>query len=42
MILLMDDEYRKIGGIRTLFKELYRDYYKPIRTDSGFAGRNDN
>ena len=42
MILLMDDEYRKIGSIRTLFKELYRDYYKSIRTDSGFAGRNDN
>ena len=37
-----DDEYRKIGSIRTLFKELDRDYYKPIRTDSGFAGRNDN
>ena len=37
-----DDEYRKIGSIRTLFKELDRDYYKPIRTDSGFAGKNDN
>ena len=37
-----DDEYRKIGIIRTLFKELDRDYYKPIRTDSGFAERNDN
>ena len=37
-----DDEYRKIGSIRTLFKELDRDYYKPIRTDVGFAGRNDN
>ena len=37
-----DDEYRKIGSIRTLFKELDRDYYKPIRTDAGFAGRNDN
>ena len=37
-----DDEYRKIGSIRTLFKELDRDYYKPIRTDIGFAGRNDN
>ena len=36
-----DDEYRKIGSIRTLFKELDRDYYKPIRTDAGFAGRND-
>ena len=37
-----DDEYRKIGSIRTLFKELDKDYYKPIRTDAGFAGRNDN
>ena len=37
-----DDEYRKIGSIRTLFKELDRDYYKPIRTDSGFAEKNDN
>ena len=37
-----DDEYRKIGSIRTLFKELHRDYYKPIRTDGGFAGRNNN
>ena len=37
-----DHEYRKIGSIRTLFKELDRDYYKPIRTDVGFAGRNDN
>ena len=36
------DEYRKIGSIRTLFKELDRDYQKPIKTDSGFAGRNDN
>ena len=35
-------EYRKIGSIRTLFKELHRDYYKPIRTDGGFAGRNNN
>ena len=37
-----DDEYRKIGSIRTLFKELDKDYYKPIRTDSGFAERNGN
>ena len=34
-----DDEYKKIGSIRTLFKELDSDYYKPIRTDGGFAGR---
>ena len=37
-----DDEHRKIGGIRILFKDFHRDYYKPIRTDSGFAGRNNN
>ena len=37
-----DDEYKKIGSIRTLFKELDSDYYKPIRTDGGFAGRNNN
>ena len=37
-----DDEYRKIRSIRTLFKELDRDYYKPIRTDVGFVGRNDS
>ena len=30
-----DDEYRKIGSIRTLFKESDSDYYKPIRTDTG-------
>ena len=33
-----DDKYRKIGSIRTLFKEIEGDYYKPIRTDSGFTG----
>ena len=32
-----DDEYRKIGSIRKLFKEFDTDYYKPIRTDGGFA-----
>ena len=37
-----DDKYTKIGRIRTLFKELDRDYYKPIRTDSDFAERNYN
>ena len=37
-----DDEYRKIGSVRTLFKEFDRDFYKPIRTDGGFAGRNNN
>ena len=34
-----DDEYRKIGSIRTLFKELDRDYYKPTITNRGFDGR---
>ena len=37
-----DDEYRKIRNTRTLVKDFDRDYYKPIRTDSGFAGRNNN
>ena len=37
-----DDNYRKIGSIRTLFKEFDRDHYKPIRTDDGFAGRRNN
>ena len=37
-----DDEYWKIWSVRRLFKEFERDYYKPIRTDSGFAGRNNN
>ena len=37
-----DDEYRKIGSIRTLFKQFEDDYYKPIRTDSGFSGRRNN
>ena len=34
-----DDEYRKLGSIRRLFKN---DYYQPIRTDYGFGGRNSN
>ena len=37
-----DDKYRKTGSIRTLFKEFDRDYYKPIKTDDGFAGRKNN
>ena len=37
-----DDEYRKIGSIRTLFKEFDKDYYKPVRADGGFAERNNN
>ena len=37
-----DDEYRNTGSIRTLFEEFDRDYYKPIRFNGGFAGRNKN
>ena len=37
-----DDKYRKIGSVKRLFKEFDRDYYKSIRTNSGFAGRNNN
>ena len=38
------DKFMKklMGSIRRLFKGFGRDYYKPIRTDSGFAGRNNN
>ena len=34
-----DDEYRKIGSFRRLFKEFDRDYYKPIRIDDDFGWR---
>ena len=37
-----DNEYRKNGSVRRLFKEFDRDYYKPIRTDYGFDGRENN
>ena len=37
-----DYEHRKIGSVRRLFKEFDGDYYKPIRTDSGFTGINNN
>ena len=37
-----DDEYRKIGSIRKLFKEFDRDYFKPIRTDGGCARIDNN
>ena len=37
-----DDKYRKIGSISRLFKEFDSDYYKPIRTDGGFAGKKNN
>ena len=33
-----DDEYRKTGSIRTLFKGLDSDYYKPTEIDRGFSG----
>ena len=36
------DECRKLGSVRRLFKKFHRDYYKPIRTDSGFYGINNN
>ena len=32
-----DDEYRKIGSVRRLFKQFDRDYYKPIKTDDDFG-----
>ena len=34
-----DDEYRKIGSIRRLFKGFDSDYYKPIKTDNSFDGK---
>ena len=37
-----DDKYRKIGTVRRLFKGFDRDYYKPIITDRGFAGGENN
>ena len=37
-----DNEYRKIGSIRWLFKGFDSDYYKPRRSDGGFGGRNNN
>ena len=33
---------KKLLGIRTLFKEFDRDYYKPIRADDGFSERRNN
>ena len=35
-----DDEYRKFGIIRTLFKGFDRDYFKPKRSDGGLGGIN--
>ena len=38
-----DDEYRKTGSIRRRFFKLFdSDYYKPIITDRGYDGRDDN
>ena len=34
-----DDECRRTGSIRRLFKN---DYFKPIKTDDGFARRRNN
>ena len=31
-----DDEYRKIGSVRTFFKKFDRDCYKPIKIDDSF------
>ena len=37
-----NNKYRKIGSIRTLFREFDSDYYKPMRMDYGFAGKKNN
>ena len=37
-----DDECRKIGSIRRLFKEFDKYFYKPIRDDYDFGGRNNS
>ena len=37
-----DDECRKVGSIRRLFEEFDIDYYKPVRTDYGFGGKNNS
>ena len=37
-----DNECRKIGCVRALFKVFDRDYYKPIRTDDDCTGRRNN
>ena len=34
-----DDKLRKIGSIRTLFREFDSDYYTPIRTHDDFTGK---
>ena len=42
MILLLMINTEKLESIRTLFKEFDSHYYKPIRTDHGFAGKQNN
>ena len=37
-----NDKYRKIGSVRRLFKGFDSDYYKPIITDHGYDGTDDN
>ena len=37
-----DDKYRKIGSIRTLFKEFNRDYNKPTVIDRGLDRMHNN
>ena len=39
MMMMITEEYRRIGNIRRLFKN---DYYKLIKTDDGFASRTNN
>ena len=34
-----NNEYQKIKSINKLFEGLYRDYYKPIKTDDSFGGK---
>ena len=37
-----DDKYRKTEGVRRLFKEFNRDYYKQTVIDRGFTGEVNN
>ena len=34
-----DNEYGKIRGIRSLFNQLDKDYYKPIKTITSFDNK---
>ena len=40
--MMMNIEKLEVLELEPLFKELDRDYYKPIRTNDGLAERNDN